>query len=403
MKTAIVLTFDRLALRVLGCYGCVSAPTPHFDRFAAEAVVFDRHFAENVDPAAQQQAGWTGRFQFPLSPSRQQRERPRLLDLLQKAGGRTVLLQEKTARFAAGVADAFGERRTLGNLTELFAAAQNVLHTTQHRPASGKLLLWISAAGLPWDDNSSASVTEPDSEVAPGGALWRRYSTEFREVDRSFGRFREAVHSWWQQSGGELLLCVTAEKGQPLGEQQVVPADFRLPASLQPLSEGFVHTPLMVHEAGREMGTRRSSLVQPVDWMPTLLDWFGLSWPEEETDGLSLLPLVRDEEEAAGHAFAVTGAGQHAAGIRTADFYLMAEQEAVSAASLLSPEEEKPQRGSPAGTEGGVEERGLLPAGVRLFVKPDDLWEVHNVVEQEPEQAATLLAQLREFVRFHGK
>src|SRR4029079_4362319 len=41
---AAVVTFDHLALAALGCYGNAQFRTPNFDRFAADAVVFDQCF-----------------------------------------------------------------------------------------------------------------------------------------------------------------------------------------------------------------------------------------------------------------------------------------------------------------------------------------------------------------------
>ncbi len=60
---AIVVTLDRLATSVLGCYGNEWIETPHLDRLASEAVVFDRHFTEHVGSLAGTSLG-TGRFPF---------------------------------------------------------------------------------------------------------------------------------------------------------------------------------------------------------------------------------------------------------------------------------------------------------------------------------------------------
>ena len=58
---AIVVTLDRLATSALGCYGNEWIETPHLDRLASEAVVFDSHFAEHVGATAGMSLG-TGRF-----------------------------------------------------------------------------------------------------------------------------------------------------------------------------------------------------------------------------------------------------------------------------------------------------------------------------------------------------
>lgn len=48
---ALVVTFDRLPVQFLACYGNSWIETPHFDRLAAQAVVFDQHFTAAVDDA----------------------------------------------------------------------------------------------------------------------------------------------------------------------------------------------------------------------------------------------------------------------------------------------------------------------------------------------------------------
>ena len=58
---AIIVTLDRLATTALGCYGNEWIETPHLDRLASEAVVFDRHFAEQVGSLAGTSLG-TGRL-----------------------------------------------------------------------------------------------------------------------------------------------------------------------------------------------------------------------------------------------------------------------------------------------------------------------------------------------------
>jgi len=60
---AIVVTLDRLATSALGCYGNEWIETPHLDRLASEAVVFDRHFTEHVGASAGTSLG-TGQFPF---------------------------------------------------------------------------------------------------------------------------------------------------------------------------------------------------------------------------------------------------------------------------------------------------------------------------------------------------
>jgi arylsulfatase A-like enzyme len=76
---AIVLTFDRLPLSFLACYGNNWIDTPNFDRLAAQSVCFHQHFAESLTLNTTRHAWWSGCYEC-----RRQGE-PRLSDLLPAA------------------------------------------------------------------------------------------------------------------------------------------------------------------------------------------------------------------------------------------------------------------------------------------------------------------------------
>ncbi|MCH7687102.1 MAG: hypothetical protein IH899_10550 [Planctomycetes bacterium] len=105
MAKGIVVTFDRLALRMLGCYGSEWVETPNLDRLAASSMVFDRHFAEDVDSAAANHAWWSGCYQFPRSAEQQLTQKP-FADTLHESSVKTTLLLEHAA--ADGPANSTG-------------------------------------------------------------------------------------------------------------------------------------------------------------------------------------------------------------------------------------------------------------------------------------------------------
>src|ERR1700722_15328171 len=59
---AIVLTFDRLPVGFLSCYGNNWIATPNFDRLAFQSTVFDQHFADSPSVRANCSSWWTGRY-----------------------------------------------------------------------------------------------------------------------------------------------------------------------------------------------------------------------------------------------------------------------------------------------------------------------------------------------------
>src|SRR5262249_40666480 len=163
----------------------------------------------------------------------------------------------------------------------------------------------------------------------------------------------------------QMLLLVTADRGLPLGEHGIV-GEFR-----PWLHDELIHLPLLVRLPGAaEAGRRVFALTQPVDLPPTLLESFGL--PAPEVHGHSLLPLARGETEQV-RAYACSG-------LRLGD--------AVEWA-LRTPEWGflLPVRPAPDPTR-----------RPQLYVKPDDRWEVNNVLQHHLELGEHLEQVLRGFV-----
>ena len=61
----IVVVCNSLHIGFLGAYGNGWIETPHLDRLAAEGVVFDHHFPENLTTIPTRRSWWTGRYGFP--------------------------------------------------------------------------------------------------------------------------------------------------------------------------------------------------------------------------------------------------------------------------------------------------------------------------------------------------
>jgi hypothetical protein len=164
----------------------------------------------------------------------------------------------------------------------------------------------------------------------------------------------------------QTLIWVTADRGFPLGEHGIIGAE-------RPwLHEEVIHLPSIVRwPCGAEPGLRAAALTQPVDMLPTLFDLFGLPGPE--VHGSSLFPLLRGEKEAV-RPYACAGlriGGAIECALRTPEW------------AFLFPV----QTG-----EGGPSRAS------RLYVKPDDRWEVNDVRQHHLELAEHLELVLRRFV-----
>ena len=102
----IVVVCNSLHLGFLGAYGNPWIETPNLDRLAAEGIVFDHHFPENLTTLPTRRSWWTGRYGFadpeqgwtPLRPDE------RILpDLLWDKGVRTALISDVPLLREAGL------------------------------------------------------------------------------------------------------------------------------------------------------------------------------------------------------------------------------------------------------------------------------------------------------------
>ena len=443
---AVILTFDRLPISFLGCYGHSLVKTPHFDQLASKSVVYDQHYAENIDPAAPAHAWTTGYYHFPR-PADRQLAMPNVGDVLNRAGVDTTLISEHdshtpsancgTAVRVAGQ-DGLAVSLEATPFAQLVSQAEITLNDEWCNGTSDQLL-WLHSKGVPpeWlpprafaraamsrsfaaeadaddeqspsdipaesssekssDSESNDSIAEPETdateivieelpdesfddfvEALVGAALdesgaanlsieeWqvaRAVLAGYVELlDRSLGRLLSAI----SERAGEdaILFIVTAREGIPAGERAMM----SLPAVSLP--EEIIHTPLFVQHPGVEPGTRRQQLVQTVDLVPTLLDWFQVDASELPCEGQSLLSsttLTENRER----EYICLGDGTSSCGIRTPQRYLIQDRA-----------DDKPSEIAP-----------------QLFVKPDDIWETNEVSAQSPAEVETLTATLEHCIQ----
>ena len=410
-----VVSFDRLHAGYIGCFGNDWIETPHFDRLATEAVVFDQHFCENLDPVAANHAWWTGRCQFPLDAIRQ-RECPSFLEPLHAGGVSTCLIVESDGGNDSAIAPRFGEVITAHGIDGFDAAETDtpfarLVHRTREwladsHPRTGPVLLWVKSRGIPspWspprvfgelyldefglgadvaegddtggegmppDDSDSPDERDPASG-ADGSLDWRyaaaMYAAYVTLVDRGLGRLLAAVR---QTPGWEgALLIVAADAGQPLGEHAPVGAE------RVPLRSESLQTPLWVQAPGFDQGgTRRQALVQSIDLPPTLCEWLCgtadgarllVGESSSPAAGRSLIPLIANQDVTPRESL-LMGYGRAQWAVRTPEFLYV----------------------EPGDDSSETDEEAVL------FEKPHDRWDQSDVLSQYPQIAAELRARLR--------
>jgi len=367
---ALILAFDRLNANLLGCYGNQQIMTPGFDRLASESVVFDQHFGENFEAAAFARAWWHGVYSF-SRPLDQQRGSSQFLCALRTAGVGTCLVHDGAATTANCVADQFSyvDEIQSCDATTGTGLEDVVACVSEHwdRIAANRLdrsLLWVSVAGLP-EHPFQTAASHADLLIegsADNKAFLANVSTGLNAADCLVGQIVDRIsqHAYAEQ----LLLIVTAASGIPFPHvNSFRPHDIHL-------TECLVHTPLIVRFPVQDhLGSRRRELIQTIDMVPSLLDWYAVDNSAMPTEGQS---WFRRQEDNAGERreYICMGIGTQECAIRTADFHL------VQTDPLSDSEEYSP----------------------RLFLKPEDIWDVHDVADQFPEIVEQLSGILRQFI-----
>ena len=231
------------------------------------------------------------------------------------------------------------------------------------------------------------------------------------------------------------MLVITSARGMPLGEHGW------LGTWHAPLHAELLHVPFMVaFSDGLGQSERSQALVYPHDLAVTVLNWVGVDTPIGRTGntvgpektwvaigGEDLLPIIRGEVDQVRDRLFVWD-GHRTLAVRTRGWFAQvrlvgqedAEEIADSSGALGSGEEAVPdeatlqdltvvsaradlanlvkmrtQEGEDSLSDWEIEE---LRRRVRLFVKPDDRWEVNEVADRCPQIAGEFLKMTAEFL-----
>lgn len=362
---AVVLTFDRLPLHELGCYGNQRAVTPSFDKLAAQSITFDFHFAEHLSSASACQAWWTGAYTFPRHGVDHSPIEGATLPAVLKSHGVDARLIRETDFEVSGIpyedfsvtVSAGTEQPARADASPFALLVDEARRHLQELANQPSWLLWVHSSGVP-----------ALQESAGAAATSRTTVDSMRDLDHQLGRLQSVLGE--TLPGEHVLFVVTAARGD-------LPAyPPALSRQANRLAEPLVHTPLMARSRSDQMGSRQRSFVQTVDLAVTLLEWFQIPLEALACEGRSWLPALVGPLEAE-RSYVCYGDDKGSAAIRTEDFCVIVDD--LEAAL----------------TE---DTAGLPESGVQLFLKPDDFWEVDEAAAQFPDQAAALLTTLREFV-----
>ena len=363
----LVLVASGMHPAFVGCYGNEWLATPALDRLAAEGIVFDQHYAVQPERAAARQVLRTGRYLLPRPDTGLPDRPPHSVDLfehLQANGVNTVTIEQPTG---PGSADG---PRGLTKMAELIVRAVRAWH------AQSPCLIYVECLALlpPWqiaeeflpsdaaDDDEDAELDANDRDIL---ARQRQYAAAITQFDRWLGQLLTELER--DDMLEELHCLLTSDHGQLLMEQRAAAA----PGSS--VHEEIIHIPLIVRLPNKaEAGRRVAALTQTVDLFPTLCEWFGVPTPPVHSH--SLLPLLQGKTERT-RAYVVAGARVEDSvewALRTPEWGLM-----------------MPARPKEAGQQ----------IQSRLYVKPDDRWEVNDLCQHHQEWVERLEQTLRVFIQ----
>jgi hypothetical protein len=389
----IVLNLHGARVDAFGAYGSSWVTTPHLDRLAAEGVVFDQHYAEEIEFSNND-----------TSPERPLLNRGEILERsLLGIIGYLKSRQVPTACFRDARVELGLTRIRFKQVVEVQAADLPVLEQPTITDGVFQLAIdWVQQFGThyadwllmldvgallpPWNEkeqHGSQAAASPTGEDDPGSAMprfeytetgnpeppperfgWKRaYAGAMQYVDDLIGQFLNLLKEL--ELDQECLISVTSFEGQPLGERSTVAArDWGL-------HEELIHLPLILRLPQSQGGGRRvHQLTQFPNWCAMLAEAFDLKdcWPGDP-DRYSLLSLAR------GHG-------------KRLNEYLI-----IEASSLVIAASEFPE---PNPREIAVRTpdwflilpcRGWQQRPAQLYRKPEDRWEMNNVIKEHPDVA----------------
>jgi arylsulfatase A-like enzyme len=394
----IFLNLHGCRLDALGTYGGTQATTPHFDRLAAESVVFDQHFVN-----------WLHLERTPGDAHLRILEPFLISDLvtsLRDRGIVTVLVGDERTLPSWPVLSGWKELRFVQEedlpLMEQPTLSDGVLQSAidwlqVYGPAREDWFLWIESGALlpPWRQNEYQAMIETGvrasqdeaqdpgtvdpvfeyaeletEEALPERFGWKTaYTGVMRYLDDLLGQFLTLLKELNLEES--CLLAVSSPAGQPLGERSAVPE------RLLGAYEERAHLPLILRLPGKEgAGRRVSQLTQAADWLATVAGLFGVNF-QSQVPAQDLLPLVRG----------VSG--------RLRDYAL----------SLVRQDGDEPWEASLR----TLDWHGITPLHAsnrrpgQLYRKPEDRWDTNNVIREHSDVAEHLELTVRRLLAWLGE
>ncbi len=377
----LVISFDRLPVHALSCYGGVSARTPNLDRLAANGVVFDSHFLEDLGTDSPRHAWWSGRFEHVSSETS---STPNLFECLTTSGVETRVISHAAFPWPNHEAVGQFDFDDVELNEQLFHRGLLQLQEWRETPIDRPRLLWIHTPGdfnarqvetwepLPHESGLDVEMAESLLRDQRNGIAWSEEQVNYwrewqryrvTQLDREIGRVCDHV----EQLHADATIIVTAAHGTMPVSSAITPE------CAAGFATSHVQTPLIVSGPQTKNAIRRRELTQAIDLPSTVLKILTGSNAPDSWDGRDLTALfVLDRTDSVewDREAAYLGARQpRLFAVRTPYFYFTATQP--------------------------VEE--FMDETTMLFHLPDDPHGIHDISRQEPDVVDESIQKYREF------
>jgi arylsulfatase A-like enzyme len=328
---------DDLGYADLGCYGGRQPCSPVLDRMAADGLRFTDGYSNSPVCSPTRFALATGRWQYRMRGGADEPiasrargnpvlglppEHPTLASLLRDAGYATALVGKWHLGFppsfgplksgyteffgpisggvdyfthcdSAGVHDLYENEEQVhrsGYLTDLFSQ-RAVEYIGKQKGKPFLLSLHYTAPHWPWETREDEEESRRIKKIihTDGGSV-PTYLTMIRQMDEGIGRVLQALKDIGAER--DTVVVFTSDNG---GER--FSDTWPLVGKKMDLLEGGIRVPYIVRWPARvKPGWVTAQAAITMDWVPTFLEAADVSpHPDYTMDGLSLLPLLHDE------------------------------------------------------------------------------------------------------------
>jgi arylsulfatase A-like enzyme len=388
----IVLNLHGARLDAFGAYGSSWVTTPNFDRLAAAGVVFDQHYATHRELEAKERPAPEAILLGHLRQALRTSSIPSVLLTDSRVDERLWLDDWKYLQVMQDGDLQVLEQPTLADA--VFQGAVNWIQDNGQLYPSWLVVMELGSLLSPWhereflpppgeagegseDDPTQArpifTLNDPGGPEVPAERFgWKTaYSGVMHYVDDLVGQFLKLLNEL--ELDNQCVVAVTSPEGQSLGERSDVPD------RLLGLHEETNHLPLIVRLPGRQgAGRRVHQFTDPLDWGVTLFDLFKAHGPGSSPffhyrPEASLFPLMTS-----------TGTRLREYSLSRAEKNLNLWEQSLRSQDwyFVLPEGAKNSRPS------------------QLYRKPEDRWEMNNVIKEHQDVADHLELTLYRYSRW---